>query len=118
MDDIKKNRMEHQILEKISMMILTGSIKDPRVGPLLSLTRVKVTNDSSHATIYVSSIQSDASVDKAVEALNHAAGYIQNQLGKTLKSRNTPRLHFKHDTSLKESFEMNKLIEGLHHKQD
>jgi ribosome-binding factor A len=118
MDDIRKNRMEHQIQEKISLLILSGSVKDPRVSTLLSITRVQVTNDFSYATVYVSSIQQDHSVEKAVEALNHAAGYIQNQLGKHLKTRNTPKLKFKHDTAIKDSFEMGKILEGLHHKTE
>lgn len=117
MDDTKRSRMEHQILEKISMMILSGIVKDPRVNSLLSVTRVQIANDLSFATVYISSIQQDSTVEKSVDALNHAAGFIQNQLGKTLKTRNTPRLKFLHDTSVRDSFHMSKILEGLKNKE-
>lgn len=113
MDEIHKNRMEHQIQEKVSMMILSGLVKDPRVSTLLSVTRVAVTNDFSQATVYISSIQQEAAVEKGVAALNHAAGFIQKHLGKSLKTRNTPKLHFRHDRGIKDSFEMNRILQEL-----
>ncbi|MFW5769333.1 MAG: 30S ribosome-binding factor RbfA, partial [Spirochaetota bacterium] len=48
---------------------------------------------------------------EAVDALNHASGFVQKQLGKKLKTRNTPKLTFIADTSVKEGFRINKLIE-------
>ncbi|MFW5811588.1 MAG: ribosome-binding factor A, partial [Alkalispirochaetaceae bacterium] len=45
-------------------------------------------------------------LDNAVEALNHAAGFLQGKLGKLLKYRSTPKLTFVVDHSIEEGYEM------------
>jgi ribosome-binding factor A len=48
-----------------------------------------------------------------VTALQSAAGFIQQRLGTLLKTRNTPRLTFKADTSIREAEAINKIIDEL-----
>jgi ribosome-binding factor A len=111
MSEFRIQRAEKIILEEISKMIVTGKIKDPRVNSLISLTRVTLSKDIGYAKIYVSGFCSEKQVEKSVDALNHAVGFIQGVIGKKLKTRLTPRLKFVKDDSLKNGFDVTKIIE-------
>jgi ribosome-binding factor A len=109
-------RLGQAIQEKISGLILEGWIKDSRVSSFLSITKVDVSKDLSFADVYVSNIVSDIrgkKIEKGVEGLQSAAGFIQSQLGAAMRIRKIPRLRFHADTSIGESFELIKKIESL-----
>ena len=113
MGDFRTERVAHLIQEKIGALIVEGKIKDPRVNPFLSVTRVKVSRDFSWAEIHVSTYRSGASLASGVQGLQSAAGFIQAQLAREMKICQTPRLRFHKDPSIREGFEMIKKIEGL-----
>ena len=136
MDEIRQRKLEDQIREELSSLILGGEVKDPRVGPFVSLTRVEAARDLSFARVYVSSFAAavdgskvvgagsvtasdpsispeDAAIDSAVDGLNHAAGFMQARIGKRLRTRLTPRLLFVADRGIRAGFEMNERIKGL-----
>lgn len=111
MNEVRKLKVESLIQGIISQLILTQEIKDPRVSTFLSVKEVRVSNDLSSAKVYISSFQSEKSVEKAVTALNHAAGFIQGLLGKRMAVRVTPRLLFIADDSIQKGIELNKKID-------
>ena len=113
MGEFRTERVGHLIQEKIGTLIVEGKIKDPRVNPFLSISRVQVSRDFSWAEVYVSTFKSDANLSKGVMGLQSAAGFIQSQLAHDMKIRQTPRLRFHEDTSTREGFEMIKKIESL-----
>jgi ribosome-binding factor A len=117
MDEIRRRRVEEQLRDVIAALILGGQVKDPRVGPFVSITRVEAARDLSDAKIYVSAFPvgpgGDEALDLAVAGLANAAGFIQSQVGKRLKTRLTPRLHFIADKGIKEGFELNERMKGL-----
>ena len=92
---------------------MKGVIKDPRVDTLLSVSHVKVSKDIGYADVFISSIRSDKRNEKAVEALNHAAGFIQHKLRGKLHLRNTPILRFKKDDGIAEGFRITQKLKGL-----
>lgn len=106
-------RVESLITQTISGMLVRGDIKDPRVGSLVSITEVEVAKDLSFAKVGISGFMEDADLDKAAAGLNSAAGFIQVQLGKAMKTRLTPKLHFFADRRLKEAHAMTKKLEDL-----
>lgn len=126
MDEIRHKKLEEQIREELSSLILGGAVKDPRVGPYVSVTRVEAARDLSFAKVYVSSFSAtaanpeatasddeDAAVDRAVAGLNHAAGFIQAQVGRRVRLRLTPKLLFVADKGIKAGFELTERIKGL-----
>lgn len=114
MDQIRLRRLEGQIREEISSLVSRGELKDPRIGPLVSITRVEASRDGSHAKIWVSCITGgDKEIHEAVEGFTSAAGFIQSQIAKRVRLRLTPLLHFFPDPGIREGFEMTKKIEGL-----
>ncbi|HUX40806.1 MAG TPA: ribosome-binding factor A [Rectinemataceae bacterium] len=140
MDEIRQRKLEDQIREELSSLILGGEVKDPRVGPFVSLTRVEAARDLSFARVFVSSFAAavdgaktpegeapgaeaakdssarspeDEALDRAVDGLNHAAGFMQARIGKRLRTRLTPKLQFVADRGIRAGFEMNERIKGL-----
>ncbi len=126
MDAIRHKKLEEQLLEELSSLILMGEVKDPRVGPFVSLTRVEASKDLSAAKVFVSAfdalVEGDegkkaanekARIEEAVAGLTRAAGFIQSQVAKRIRLRVTPRLTFVADHGIKEGFELNERIKGL-----
>ncbi len=111
MSEYRTLRAEKIIQEEISKLILQEKIKDPRINKLVYISHVKVSPDMGHARISVSGYCTEKQALKSIEALNHAAGFIQGIIGKKMKTRLTPKLDFYYDTSIKEGFEINKIIE-------
>jgi ribosome-binding factor A len=126
-DEIRRKRIEGELRELVSQLIISGQVKDPRVGPFVSVTRVEAARDLSNAKVFVSVLpgagakaegdqgkdSEDERIGQAVEGLQHAAGFIQSQLGKRLKTRLTPRLSFFADRGIKEGFELGERMKGL-----
>ena len=111
MSEVQRERIKTRIIEAVSMMIISGEIKDPRLNTLCSITDCTLSPDYAYATLYVSSPFSDGSVEKSVKALNSASSFIQGRLGKILKTRNTPVLTFRRDDSYREAERINRLID-------
>jgi ribosome-binding factor A len=101
------------IQQKISSLILEGRIKDPRVSPFLSVTRVAVSRDLAYADVYVSNIKENGNIPRGVEGMQSAAGFIQAELAAFMRIRKTPKLRFHPDLSLRESFELVQKIDQL-----
>ncbi|MCK9548309.1 MAG: 30S ribosome-binding factor RbfA [Sphaerochaeta sp.] len=106
-------RIEAKIAEAIGTLIVTGEIKHARLSTLCSVSRVDLSPDGAYATIYISSPLDEDELAQSVEALSRASAFIQKRLGSFLKTRNTPKLRFKADTSLVEGQRINALIDQL-----
>jgi len=113
MGDYRSERVGQLIQEKIGALIVEGKIKDPRVNPFLSVSRVKVSGDFTWAEVYISTFKPEGNLARGVLGLQSAAGFIQSYLAKEMRIRQTPRLRFHEDKSIREGFEMIKKIEGL-----
>jgi ribosome-binding factor A len=127
MDEIRHRRVEELIRDEIAALLIGGEVKDPRIGPFVSVTRVEAARDLSTARVFVSSFAQvaeegegagsservDDSLERAVSGLQSAAGFIQSHVAKRVKLRLTPRLRFIADRGIKEGFELNERIKGL-----
>jgi ribosome-binding factor A len=125
MDEIRLRRVEEQLRDVIASLILGGQVKDPRVGPFVSVTRVEAARDLSAARVFVSTIAGAVSADDsggpgggaeleaAVQGLQSAAGFIQAQVSRRMKTRLTPRLAFIGDKGIKEGFELGERLKDI-----
>ena len=118
MAEFRTERLGQQLQEMIGALILEGKIKDPRVSPFVSITRVSVSGDLSYADVYVSNIRETANIERNAEGLQSAAGFIQSRLGAALHIRKTPRLRFHADTSIRDGFDLVQKIGELVEKED
>ncbi|MDR0456581.1 MAG: 30S ribosome-binding factor RbfA [Treponema sp.] len=113
MAEFRTERLGQLMQEMISALVMEGKIKDPRVSPFVSITRVNVSRDLSFADVYVSNIRENASIERSAEGLQSAAGFIQTCLGASLRIRKIPRLRFHADTSIREGFDLVQKIDQL-----
>jgi len=111
--DVRLRRVESLLREEISSLILRNQVKDPRVDTLATVSSVSVSTDLAYAKVRVSGFMDRPALDAAVDGLNHAAGFIQQQLGRKLRFRHTPRLTFLVDSSIEDGFKTNQRIEGI-----
>lgn len=110
-------RLNDQLRDEISQLILRSEIKDPRVSTFLTINRVETSNDLRYAKVYVSSFLADAQVEKGVDGLNSAAGFVQTSIAKKLRIRQFPKLTFYVDSGMKEGFDMVQKLNALEKEQ-
>lgn len=118
MSEYRIERVRNLLRNEISLMIMLKEIKDPRVNTYLSISKIDVSKDIAYAKVYISSHESIKKLNAAVDALNHASGFIQFRLGKKMKTRNTPKLRFISDNSVIEGDIMNQRLSDMHIEQD
>ncbi|MDR0784556.1 MAG: 30S ribosome-binding factor RbfA [Treponema sp.] len=111
--EYRLERIGNLIQQKIGALIVEGRIKDPRVNPFLSITRVSVSKDLAWADVHVSTFRNETNLERGVEGLQSAAGFIQRELSREIRIRQTPRLRFHVDASLKEEFDLIKKIDEI-----
>jgi ribosome-binding factor A len=111
MNEIRLKRVESLIRDKVSALIMTGEVKDPRVDSSITLTRVKAAKDLASARIWVSSFGGEEATKQAAKGLTNAAGFIQSRIGREIRMRNTPKLFFTPDNSIREGLAVNRLID-------
>jgi len=86
---------------------LIRDMRDPLPG-LITIQEVRVTRDLSHAKVYFTVLGADpAAVGKR---LKQAAGHLRHALGRSMRLRTVPELHFSHDTSIEAGERLDALI--------
>jgi ribosome-binding factor A len=76
---------------------------------------VRITKDMSHAKVWVSRFGDRETVIGSVDALNHAAGYIQGVLSKRISLRVFPHLHFHLDDAMENGFRVAAKLREIQH---
>ncbi|MBF4160511.1 30S ribosome-binding factor RbfA [Nocardioides acrostichi] len=89
-----------KIADRIQVVVaemLERRIKDPRLG-FVTVTDVRVSGDSQHATIFYTVLGSpadqEAQMASTAVALESAKGLIRSEVGKQLGTRHVPTLDF------------------------
>ncbi len=113
MQAIRKRKIESLLRETVSLMVLNGELKDPRINSMVTITDVDIAPDTRDAKIYVSVLSDLKGKDEIVHILNHAAGFIQKLLSRRVRLRYTPRLTFHRDDSLERGFRINQMLNEL-----
>ena len=106
----RSDRLASQIQRELSAL-MRHSLKDPRLSQP-SILDVQVTRDLSLARVYFS-VLDPQNATQTQQALNHAAGFLQRELGKVIKSRVTPRLDFVFDDTDIRGRSMDELIDSV-----
>jgi ribosome-binding factor A len=79
--------------------------------PSVSVSDVEVTRDMAHAKVFVTALAADTAA-AAVKALKELAPELRFQLGRTLRMRHTPELHFHYDDSVDRGERIDELLRG------
>ena len=101
-------------LAKLIGQVIQFELNDPRVGGLISVTRVDTTQDLKYAKVYVSVYDAPTTPDETIEALNNASNYIRSLVMQRIKIRLMPKLTFIIDDSIEYAMYLDNLFRGLH----
>ena len=109
---IKNNRINNEVMRELSV-IIRDEVKDPRIDPLLSVTRAEVTPDLQFCKCFVSTLGSSDMLDESIAGLKSAEGFIRRELAHRVNLRKTPEIQFVADRSMEYAMEMSRKIEEL-----
>ena len=80
--------------------------------PSSSVSDVEVTRDLAHAKVFITALMQERSAE-AVKGLKALAPQIRFQLGKAMKLRHVPELHFHYDDSVDRGERIENLLRDL-----
>lgn len=106
----RTRRLDNLLREQISE-IIQRDVHDPRIG-FVTITRVDVTRDLHHATVWASIIGSPDERKAGMNALGRAMPFVRHQLG-DLRLRRVPELHLREDDSAAGATRVMQLMEQL-----
>lgn len=111
-----KRRQERMSVEikRVLANIIQEHIKDPRIDfTSVSVTRVDIPQDISHARVYISVLGDEEKQTETMQVLQKARGYIRTELARTIQIRHAPDLEFRLDKSIEHGIRISTLLESL-----
>ncbi|MBG92420.1 MAG: ribosome-binding factor A [Chloroflexi bacterium] len=110
----KRTEKVGDLIQTVLAEQIDRKLKHPDITSIMiSITRVDVTPDFSHAKIYVSILGDELSSTKAIDALTHSSTYLHRQLIQEIHLRKIPKLEFIEDRSMEESEKFNTLLKSI-----
>ena len=101
-----------EIVRQVLAEAIGREVRDPRVG-FVTLTRVDVSGDLSHAQVFVMAQGDEPERQRALEGLQSAAGFLRGKIAKALATRTIPELHFELDRGLEHATRINAVLADL-----
>ncbi len=111
MDERRRQRLEHDILQSLQDILLRDVSDERLVG--VHFTRIKLSRDGSHATVFFETTVDEQGRQEILSAMESAGGYLRSQLSTRIRMRSTPALSFVHDQSGEKGDRTLKLIREL-----
>lgn len=97
MDERRRHRLSNDI-RLVLGEVLTRRISDNRLRNV-TITRVKLSRDGSHASIFFETTGTEEEQSEACTAIESASGFLRSQLASGVRMRTVPFLSFVHDSS-------------------
>ncbi|MEQ8201896.1 MAG: 30S ribosome-binding factor RbfA [Syntrophomonadaceae bacterium] len=116
-----KRRQEKMSVEirRLLSEIIKDHVKDPRIDfTSVSVTRVDVPQDISHARVYISILGDEEKQNETMQALQKARGYIRSELAHGLQIRHAPEIEFRLDKSIEQGIRISTLLDSLHQEAE
>lgn len=102
-----------EMLQREIGTIISQEMRDPRIPPVVTVTRVKLAQDIRNATVFVSIYGEEDVKSNAVEALNKAVSFIQRVAASRIVVKHFPRLRFKIDNSIEHGRHIDELLKDI-----
>lgn len=109
-------RIDEEYKKELSQ-IIGYELKNPNVTGMISVTKVKVTNDLKFAKVYVSILNSK-NIKDTLAGLKKSSGYIRSELAKRVNLRNTPELIFELDDSIEYGAKIDSILKEIMPKKE
>jgi ribosome-binding factor A len=112
----RPDRVGEQIRQLLSES-LAREVHDPGVG-FVTLTRVRMSPDLQVARIFYTSIGDDKARAETRRALDRATPFLRRQVGRQLRLRRVPELHFQFDESVESQERIERILLDLQAERD
>ncbi len=112
----RQEQLNSRIIEILNTVLQT-EMQDPRLQ-MVTLTRVQVNRDASHATLYFISSDEDFEAREVEGAMTRAKGYFRSVLAEAMDLRYTPDLSFRWDHAYEESERVLALFDEIAEERD
>lgn len=110
------DRINSELQREISHVI-DFELKNANITGMISVTRVKITPDLRYAKVFVSVINSN-NLNKTLEGLKKASGFIRTRIASTINLRTTPELVFVYDDSDIQGSKIDQIIAEARRKDE
>jgi ribosome-binding factor A len=90
--------------------LVRDELDDPRLG-MITIQEVRVVRDFSHAKVFFTIMGGELDVAGTTRVLKEASPFLRHELGRRMKMRTMPELHFVHDESVERGEQLSALIE-------
>lgn len=108
---IKRERMSERIHQILSQLLLR-EISDPRLQDI-TVTEVTLDPELMYAKVYVSAMGDEDREPEVMQGLRRAGGFLRREIGKRIRLRQTPELHFHWDNTLAYADRINAILSSL-----
>jgi len=100
-----------EMREQVAQLV-ARELKDPRIG-FVTITRVEVTADLGHAKVYVSVLGDDKQKRETLVGLKQAAGFVRREVGRRMRMRVLPEVHFVYDKGVDATDRVARLLDEV-----
>ena len=109
-------RINEQYKKELSR-IINYELKNPNATGMISVTKVKVTNDLKFAKVDVS-ILNAKDTKQTLAALKKSAGFIRSELARKVNLRNAPEIIFELDDSMEYGARIDSILKEIMPKKE
>ena len=102
------DKINEEVKRELSMVL--RELKDSRIPMMTSVVAVSVTNDLRYAKVYVAVMGDDKTMQRALQGLKSAAGFVHGEMRKRVQMRKTPEFIFELDNSIEHGAYINELL--------
>ena len=107
--EVPRARRVAELAQRTLADLLRREVRDPRLKPV-TITHVRVSPDLTHMWVSYSLLTGDSHDPLQREILDEAARYLRGPLGRALRLRVAPELHFGPDEELERGHRLDDLI--------
>ena len=107
--EVPRARRVAEQAQRLLAQMLTREVRDPRLKPV-TVTHVKVSPDLTHVWVHYTILTGETHDPLQREILDEAAVYLRGPLGRALRLRLSPTLHFQPDEQLERGNRLDDLI--------
>lgn len=107
----RAERVAGEVHEALARVLLEG-VRDPRVTPI-TITSVRVSDDLAHVRVNFCPLGGDGDPAALQAGLEAARGYLRREVGRRLRLKHVPELHFHLDLRVDEAVRLTALLSRM-----
>lgn len=105
----------NSLLQRELAQLIPGAIRDPRMeaAEIVSVSEVRVTRDLQHAKAFLSVVGEAGVRQRVLDAVQEARGVLRGEIGRRLRLRLAPELHFVLDEAVARAARIDEVLGAI-----